>query len=150
MTTSSIRIGWVKAIWRPAMKVPIVRWAAMPTTIPMIPADAKMVVPSCLTFSKVISIIPNARTQTTIITIRFKTFNWVRIFLALRLSFSSILKRLITYSSKTYVVFTSSSETKPIKNRLKACFTPPRYSAVSTKGRIKRKTKSTTVHCKGR
>ena len=52
MTTSSTRIGCVSAIWKPASNVAMLRWAASPTTMPAMPADARMLAPNCRTDSK--------------------------------------------------------------------------------------------------
>src|SRR4030043_69460 len=82
MTTSSMRMGCVKAICSPAMKVPMVFWAARPTTMPTMPADARMAVPSCLILGNVIRMEARAMITMTMMMIRRRTLNWVCIFRA--------------------------------------------------------------------
>jgi hypothetical protein len=43
---SPIRIGWETAIWTPATMLPIVCWAAKPTTSPITAVEARMPVAS--------------------------------------------------------------------------------------------------------
>ncbi len=142
-------MGWVKAIWRPAIKVPIVRCAAIPTTRPIIPADASIVVPSCRTFSKVIKIVPTAKIATTTVTIRLNTSNWVWTFRALMLSFTLISNRLSTASSKTYVILITSQDMDAISNRAIMCIAASIYLSdmpnISKNGTIRRSATNSSI-----
>jgi hypothetical protein len=69
MTTSSMRMGCVIAIWIPASSVVRLFCAAKPITMPATPADASMAVPNCRTEWKTMSIeasANNAMTDTAI------------------------------------------------------------------------------------
>ena len=62
------------------------RWAAKPRTTPARPAEARMLIPSFRSSSKLIKIEARERTRMTVMAIFFKTFTWVYTFLAWRLS----------------------------------------------------------------
>ena len=66
MTTSSMRIGSVKASWIPAIKFLSAGWAAAATARPAIPADANRVSPTALTAGMVISMKQSVTTPTRI------------------------------------------------------------------------------------
>ena len=57
-TMSSMRMASVKASCKPAKRLPSVDWAARPATTPMMPAEARMVAPSCCIAGSVHSAAP--------------------------------------------------------------------------------------------
>lgn len=67
-----------KAIWKPAKRFPRVDWAAMPATMPMMPADASSEVPSARKVGNVSSIAAAATTATRTVTTRMISVTWVR------------------------------------------------------------------------
>lgn len=70
MTTSSMRIGSVKAIWTPAIRFLSAGWAAAPTARPAMPADAIRVTPMLRTLGMLISIMQKVTSRIRNIPIR--------------------------------------------------------------------------------
>ena len=99
ITTSSSLIGWVSAIWIPAMMFPSTGLAAKPSTMPATPAEASSEVPIRSTRSYCMSATPAPKIPITTIRVRLITATCVCIRRALRLSATSIRCRARIMSS---------------------------------------------------
>ena len=88
-----MQIGWVTAIWMPAMRLASTGRAARPSTNPATPAEAKRPAPYSFTLSKVSSTTARVMMATKMTAARCSTRIWVRNLRAVRLSSTSMRKR---------------------------------------------------------